>query len=157
MRTQLLQCTCQELGVPVAVHKTEGPSFQLTFLGIQRDTIKMQLSLPPDKLARITATVRKWRSRKAATKKQLQSLIGLLSHAATVVIPGRAFLRCMIDTMIIPKCQHHHVRLNQDFQSDIQWWARDGTGSQSFQHSRSLILSGRTHPGPGDAMHSVTP
>ena len=56
------------------------------------------------------------------TKKQLQSLIGTLSHAATVVIPGRTFLRHMIDTMKTPKCQHHHVCLNKDFQSDIQWW-----------------------------------
>ena len=46
-----------------------------------------------------------------------------LSHAATVVIPGCTFLRRMIDTMKIPKCQHHHVRLNSEFRSDIQWWA----------------------------------
>ena len=48
---------CKELGVPIAAHKTEGPSCQLTFLGIQIDTIRMELSLPPDKLARITAMV----------------------------------------------------------------------------------------------------
>ena len=107
---QALQCTldtCQELGVPVAAHKTEGPSCQLTFLGIQIDTIKMELSLSPDKLARITMTVSEWRGKKAATKKQLKSLIATLSHAAMVVIPGRAFLRRMIDTMKIPRCQHH--------------------------------------------------
>ena len=115
--------TCQELGVPVAAHKTEGPSCQLTFLGIQINTISMELSLPPDKLSRISATVGEWKSRKVATKKQLQSLIGTLSHAATVIIPGRVFLRRMIDTMVIPKWQHHHVRLNKEFQSDIQWWA----------------------------------
>ena len=108
---------------PVATHKTEGPSCQLTFLGIQIDTSKMELSLPPDKLAHISATVREWRGKKTATKRQLQSLIGTLSHAATVVIPGRVFLRRMIDTMKIPRCQHHHVRLNQEFQSDLQWWA----------------------------------
>ena len=30
---------CQDLGVPIAAHKTEGPSKQLTFLGIQVDSI----------------------------------------------------------------------------------------------------------------------
>ena len=123
---QALQCTlvtCQELGVPVAAHKTEGPSCQLTFLGIQIDTSRMELSLPPDKLAHISATVDEWRGKQAATKRQLQSLIGTLSHAATVVIPGRVFLRRMIDTMKIPRRQHHHVRLNEEFQSDLQWWA----------------------------------
>ena len=56
-------------------------------------------------------------------KAAIQSLIGTLSQEATVVIAGRAFLRRMIDTMKIPRCQHHHVRLNQEFQSDVQWWA----------------------------------
>ena len=45
------------------------------------------------------------------------------SHAASVVILGRTFMRRLIDTMSVPKCQHHHVRLNRQFQSDIQWWS----------------------------------
>ena len=114
---------CQELGVPIAVHKTEGPAPVLPFLGILIDSIRMELSLPPEKGTRITAMVMQWRERKAASKRELQSLIGTLSHAATVVPPGRTFLRRMIETMSIPKCQHHHVRLNAEFQSDIQWWA----------------------------------
>ena len=114
---------CQELGVPIAVHKTEGPAPVLPFLGILIDSIRMELSLPPEKVTRITAMVMQWRERKAASKRELQSLIGTLSHAATAVPPGRTFLRRMIETMSIPKCQHHHVRLNAEFQSDIQWWA----------------------------------
>ena len=123
---QALQRTlevCQDLGVPVASHKTESSSCQLTFLGIQIDTVAMELSLPPDKLSRTTETVLEWTSKRVATKKQLQSFIGTLSHAATVVTPGRTFLRCMIDTMKMRKHQHQHVRLNKDFQSDVQWWA----------------------------------
>ena len=42
---------CQRLGIPVAAHKTEGPSTCLTFIGIQIDSVAMQLSLPPDKLS----------------------------------------------------------------------------------------------------------
>ena len=95
---QTLQ-VCQELGVPVAVHKTEGPSSQLTFFGIQLDSVRVELSLPPTKLARITAVIGEWTAQKAATKLQLQSLIGTLSHAATVVTPGCTFMRRMIDTM----------------------------------------------------------
>lgn len=98
--------TCQDLEVPVATYKTEGPSSQLTFLGIQLDTIKMELSLPPDKLARITAMVYGWRDKVVATKKQIQSLVGKVhvSHAATVVIPSCTFLTHMIDAMKIPRC-----------------------------------------------------
>ena len=38
---------CGSLGVPVASHKTEGPSRVIAFLGIRIDTEKMGLSPPP--------------------------------------------------------------------------------------------------------------
>ena len=114
--------TCGELGVPVAAHKTEGPASQLTFLGILVDTVTMSLSLPGDKLTRILGLVLSWRSKKTASKRELQSLIGHLSHAAMVVLPGRTFLRRMIDLMKVAKRPSHHVRLTAGL-SDLQWWA----------------------------------
>ena len=42
---------CQLLGVPLALEKVEGPSIQLTILGITLDTIHMEARLPDDKLA----------------------------------------------------------------------------------------------------------
>ena len=115
--------TCKELGVPVATQKTERPTTRLTFLGIQIDTDAMCLSLAQDKLARIRSLVLAWRNRQAATRRELQSLIGHLSHAAFVVLPGRTFLRRMIDLMKIAKAPKHHVRLTAEFRSDLQWWA----------------------------------
>jgi hypothetical protein len=109
-----------EAGSPVAAHKTEGPSTCLTFLGIQIDSVAMQLSLPPDKLSRIRGLVLSWRSKRAATKQELQSLIGHLSHAATVVQHGRTFMRRMFDLAKRVQQAHHHVRLSQDFRSDLQ-------------------------------------
>ena len=53
---------CDRLGVLVASHKTEGPSTCLTFLGIQINSVAMQLSLVPDNLARIHGLVLSWRS-----------------------------------------------------------------------------------------------
>ena len=109
---------CSQLGVPVATHKTEGPCTRLTFLGIQIDTETMQLSLAQDKLSRMSALVLSWRSKRAAIKQELQSLIGHLSHAATVVQHGRTFLRRMIDLTKQAKQQHHHLRLSEEFRSD---------------------------------------
>ena len=120
--------TCQKLGVPVAFNKVEGPSPQLTFLGIQIDTCANVLSLLPLKPARISSSVKAWLSRKAATKRELQSLIGFLSHVATVVPPGRTFLRRLIDAS---KVGSHFIRLNSPVRSDLQWWAcfvRDWNG-----------------------------
>ena len=115
--------TCSQLGVPISAHKTEGPSTSLTFLGIQIDTVAMSLSLAPDKLARTLGMVLSWRGRRSATKRELQSLIGRLSHAAFVVAPGRAFLRRMIELMKVAKRPDHHIRLTAEFKSDLQWWA----------------------------------
>ena len=114
---------CRRLVVPVAAHKTEGPSTCLTFLGIQIDSGAMQLSLAPDKLARIRGLVLSWRSKRSATKQELQSLLGHLSHAATVVQHGRTFMRRMFDLVKHVHRAHHHVRLSQEFRSDLQWWA----------------------------------
>jgi len=44
---------CQELGVPIATHKTEGPSTTMTFLGIELDTVAMTLRLPREKVCRL--------------------------------------------------------------------------------------------------------
>ena len=41
---------CQELGVPLAEDKMEGPTQSLTFLGIQLSSNPLSVSLPPDKL-----------------------------------------------------------------------------------------------------------
>ena len=113
----------QQLRVPVASHKTEGPTTQLTFLGIQIYAMAMQLSLDQVKLGRIITLVNAWCGKRSATKRELQSLIGHLSHTATVVQPGRTFLRHMIDLMKVAKQPHHHIRLTADFHSDLRWWA----------------------------------
>ena len=45
----LIQQTCRELGVPLAMEKLEGPATCLTFLGIEVDTMEGVLRLPQDK------------------------------------------------------------------------------------------------------------
>ena len=113
---------CEELNVPVAAEKTEGPATTLTFLGIEFDTAAMQLRLPKEKLDRLKSTVANWLGRKACTKRELQSLAGLLQHACTVVRPGRSFLRRVFETITYVKRPHHRVRLNMGMRSDLAWW-----------------------------------
>ena len=115
--------TCQEFCVPVAAEKVEGPATFLTFLGIQIDTHALELSLPQAKLERVAAAVARWSQSKVVSKWDLQSLIGLLSHAVTVVPPGRMFIRHLIDTVRAGKRPHHQLRLNAECRSDVMWWA----------------------------------
>ena len=80
------------LHVPVAPEKIEGPTTQLTFLGIKMDTENLILRLPGNKLSTLKETIREWLTRKSCTVKDLQSLAGKLQHVCKVVYPGRTFL-----------------------------------------------------------------
>ena len=81
------------------------------------------MRLPADKLIRLQQTIRYWASKRSCTKRELLSLIGQLQHAATVVKPGRTFLRRMIDLAACFSRLDHHIRLNAQFRSDLQWWS----------------------------------
>ena len=120
---ELTRTVCQQLGVPLAMHKLEGPSCSLVFLGIVIDTVAMELRLPSERLVRLGRLIGQWRLKKACTKRDLLSLIGQLQHACRVVKPGRSFLRRMIDLSTTVKELHHFVRLNKGFRSDLEWWA----------------------------------
>lgn len=116
---------CAKLGVPIAAHKTEGPSTIITFLGIELNTRSMTIRLPDEKLSRLKKEIQQWNGRYSCTKQELQSLVGQLHHACCVVKPGRTFLRRMLDLLRLPTASkpHHHIRLNKGFQSDLRWWA----------------------------------
>ena len=93
-----IKSTCERLGVPLKWSKVEGPTTQLTFLGIVRDTLKGEIRLPQEKRGQLASLVSAWSHRKAYRKLELLSLIGKLAHARKVVKHGRTFLRRMIDT-----------------------------------------------------------
>ena len=54
------------LGVPVAFHKTEGPSLRIIFLGIVVDTSLCQLRLLEEKLQRLQVMMSEWQARRSA-------------------------------------------------------------------------------------------
>ena len=72
--------------------------------------------------------VQQWEGRKACSRRELESLIGLLNHACKVVQPGRSFLRRMLDLLSGSAGRGSHrrcggfVRLNRAFQADLAWW-----------------------------------
>jgi len=109
------------IGVPIADHKTEGPTSALILLGIKVDTAKMELRLPPSKLRHLKAEIRTWSGRESCMKRQLLSIVG--KHECCVVQPGRTFLRQMIDFSTTFKQLCHSRRLNQGFFSDLHWWS----------------------------------
>ena len=118
----LIRHMCNRLGVPLAEDKCEGPVTRIVFLGIEIDSMAMELRLPLDKLRRVQDELRRWQAKKQCTKRELQSLLGLLQHAAVVVRPGRTFLRRLYDMLPSVKAPNHHLYLNAAARSDLAWW-----------------------------------
>ena len=111
-----------DLGVPLAEHKTVGPATSIVFLGVNLDSCNLLLSLPDEKLGDLKALIQSWVGRKVSTARELKSLVGKLENACKVVRPGRSFLRRMIDLLRGVKSNHRLIRLNSSFRSDLLWW-----------------------------------
>ena len=115
---------CTILNLPLAAEKKEGPTTCLAFLGIEVDTERLELRLPAEKLKRLQALLQKWITYKCCKKRDLESLVGYLHNASTIVQPGRTFTRRLIDLL---KTARHRAagsftRLNTEARSDILWW-----------------------------------
>lgn len=114
--------TFEDLGLPVALPKLEGPSTCLTFLGIEIDTRALEIRLPDTKLQALQELIRSWLGRESCEKRALESLIGSLSHACGVVRAGKTFMRRMFQLLSVARKAHHRLRLNQSYRSDLFWW-----------------------------------
>ena len=67
-----------ELGIKESVDKTQAPSTQMKFLGEEFDTQAMSIRIDADKIQDVTAMAKKWARKTAATKQELQSILGKL-------------------------------------------------------------------------------
>ena len=114
-----LKQICSEL---LAEEKQDGPTSVITFLGIIIDTDRRELRLPVDKLQRLMEEIHQWLQRRSCTRRELESLIGVMQHACKVIIPGRSFLRRAITHLSVAKKKYHHIRLNNEFKADLAWW-----------------------------------
>ena len=111
--TDIFLSLCSYLGIPIAREKTFGPLTTLSFAGIELDSIQMDARLPSDKLSKCIELIEAFLKRKKVTLRELQSLIGLLNFACSVVRPGRAFLRRLIDLTIGIHSGHFMIRLSK--------------------------------------------
>ena len=140
---QMIKGVAANLGVPLAEDKEEGPATALTFLGIRIDTVKGTLSLPSEKVARLHKELGQWNCRRCCRRRELESLIGLLHHAARVVRPGRSFVHRLIAHLRGGRQDNHFIRLNKEARGDIRWWqvfSELWNGVAIFPIARRVVL-----------------
>ena len=58
---------CEDIGVPTAPEKTQGPSSVLTFAGIELDCLKLEARLPQEKVDKCIEGIEKARGRNKIT------------------------------------------------------------------------------------------
>ena len=109
-------------GVPMAPEKTMGPSSVLCFAGIELDTDKMEACLPEEKLRKCVTLIYEFIKCKKVSLKEIQSLISLLNFTCSVVIPGRTFLRRMINLTVGFNRPTHLVRLTRIVKDYFKLW-----------------------------------
>ena len=71
-----IQQIFQNLGISLALEKLEGPSHSLTFLGIEIDTIHMEVHLPEAKLSLITKQLTTWHKKQKLQRGRFSHWLG---------------------------------------------------------------------------------
>lgn len=117
-----LQTLLTNLGLTEKLSKACPPSTTQTVLGILIDTVSMTLSVTPERLNEIHELLKLWLTKKSATKRELQSLVGKLSFVTKCVRQSRIFLNRLLTLLRSVKSNHHFVRLTQEFRKDLFWW-----------------------------------
>ena len=112
----------RRLGFYVSYKKLTPPHSVSKFLGIEIDSLNLELRLPNDKLDKLHSQLKSFMSRRKATKLELEGLGGILAHCCKVVKGGRTFSRRVYDLISSVKRNHHKVRLSEEFRLDLRWW-----------------------------------
>ena len=131
----------RKLGFAIHWGKVVDPTQKITFLGVELNSIDMTLSLPPEKIESFRQELKSFLNRKRASKRQLQSLAGRLSWAASVVKGGQVFLRRIFNKIAMLRHGSHRAQLSAEVRQDISWWfqfIRTFNGRSSLLDSRPI-------------------
>ena len=84
--------------------------------------------MPLDKIDKCLSLIANFLTRKKVILKEIQSLTGMLNFACSVVVPGRAFLRRLIDLTVGEHSLCHYIRINKEAKADLRLWQSFLTG-----------------------------
>ena len=68
MNSATMHQACDKMGLPTEPEKDEGPATRMPFLGIELDSMAMEIWLPPEKLDDLRKELTAWKTRKACKK-----------------------------------------------------------------------------------------
>jgi hypothetical protein len=107
-------------GLALSLEKVEGPLQRIEYLGIVLDSVLQTMSISSARQAELTQLLTEFRSRNWSSPRRLQSLLGKLAFAATVLPGARPFTRRIIDTLVAHR--RGRVQLDDAFRADVDFW-----------------------------------
>ena len=119
---------CEDIGVPVALDKTEWATQTLVFLGVLLDSKSFTLAIPQDKKNKALKLLNWVIQQRSVTIKIIQRLTGTLNFLSKVIMPGWTFTRMMYKKLTLcdksgfPLKQYHHISVDKSFKQDCQIW-----------------------------------
>ena len=113
---------CSDLGVPLNPDKTIEPTTLHTFLGLDIDTVDMQIKIPMNKVLELQALLNNGVTRNKLRLSELETLVGKLSFFSRAIPGSRAFIRRFYNAMLGPYRHYHHIRITNSLRQDMYTW-----------------------------------
>ena len=110
-----------EIGILESLHKASPPSTKMTFLGILLNSVAQTLSINAERLLLIKITVAEWLRKNSASLHELQSLVGMLSFAATCVCEGRLFFSRVLIVLKEAYQTKSNIKITSEMHKDLNW------------------------------------
>ena len=139
---RIAQSVIRPFGLVVNPDKTDGPAQQLSFLGVQLDSVAQTVSCTPERVEELTTLLRSFLRQRVITRAHTASLIGKLSFATQLLPGARPFMRRLLDTLLQCKSRRHSapVRIDPAFRDDVRFWVQQlhlWNGRQQWRASRA--------------------
>ena len=113
---------CDVINLPLNRKKTVSPTTCLTYLGVELDSNRFEARLDLAKLERLRSCLDHALSVDTLTKKEIESLVGLLQWSCRVLRGARAFLRRLIDLGSDLAKPKDSISLTTEVKEDLQIW-----------------------------------
>ena len=111
----------KEIGILESEAKATPPATSMVFLGIKLDSINQTVSIDCERVQQIKDLTCQWMTKKTTSVKELQSLIGVLSFAASCVREGRLFFSRLLG-LLKSFGTKKHIAVSDEAKKDIAWW-----------------------------------
>ena len=117
------------------------PSQKIEFSGMIIDSIKMEISLPQEKLVKLMSQCKQVAGSKEITVMDLTKLTRKLGSTTQAILPAelqvRYLQRLQIQALKLSKCYHAKVHLYNDAKDKLFWWIYN----LRLYNGKSIILT----------------